>query len=269
MSVSVDRSKPSLAASAIAQLRVIQALMIREGQANYSQETLGFFWVIAEPLILTCGVIALWTFSGRLGSHGDVSVVAMALSAYTHIQLWRLGVLPCLHVVKNGGWAFYHPVIHVIDLVISHIFVKSVSVFASFVVLYTILILFGVLSPPRDPALIVAAYGLDTLFVLSVSIFVAGLAAVNEYVEKLTHPLMYLTLPLTGAFALTVWLPPRTRMILEWSPLANCIEMFRAGMFSLNVKTFYSVPLVVLSSLFLMAIGVPILLYARRHIDLA
>ncbi len=56
-------------------------------------------------------------------------------------------------------------------------------------------------------------------------------------------------------------------MVLTWSPLGNCVEMFRAGMFSLNIKTFYSVPLIVLSSLFLLAIGVPILLYARRQVD--
>ena len=53
----------------------------------------------------------------------------------------------------------------------AHVLVKSVSVFASFVVLYTIMILFGVLDPPRNSALIVAAYGLDTLFVLSFATF--------------------------------------------------------------------------------------------------
>ena len=269
MSVTDAPPKPSLLSRARVQFRVIQALMIREGQADYSKETLGFFWIIGEPLVLTCGVIALWTLSGRLGNHADVSVVAMALSAYTHLQLWRRGVLPCLNIVKGSGWAFYHPNIHVMDIIAANVFVKSVSVFASFVVLYTIMILFGVLDPPRDPALIVAAYGLDTLFVLSFATLMAGVAAVNEYVEKVTHPLMYLTLPLTGAFALTVWLPPKARMVLAWTPLANCVEMFRAGMFSLNVKTYYSVPLIVLSSLFLLAIGVPILLYARRHIDVA
>jgi capsular polysaccharide transport system permease protein len=106
MSVSAARTGPSFAARAAAQLRVIVALMIREGQAQYSTETLGFFWVIAEPLTLTCGVILLWSLTNRDAAHGNVSVVAMALSAYTHIQLWRLGVLPCLNIIKNSGWLF-------------------------------------------------------------------------------------------------------------------------------------------------------------------
>jgi capsular polysaccharide transport system permease protein len=266
MSVSSARSEVSLATHAAAQWRVIVALMIREGQANYSQETLGFFWIIGEPLTLTCGVIALWTLMGRGGGHAAVSVVAFALSAYTHIQLWRLGVLSCLAIIKNSAWMFYHPNVHVMDIIFANLLIKSVSIFTSFVVICTVVTLFGIIEPIRDPGLMLAAWGLDTLFVLSFATLMAGLAALNEYVEKITHPLMYLTLPLTGAFTMTDWLPPQFKFVLEWSPLANCIEMFRAGMFSLSLKTYYSVPLILLSSLFLFATGIPIVAYARRQV---
>src|SRR5271166_1549289 len=103
MSVSSAWQAPSLRASIMAQLRVIVALMIREGQSSYTQETLGFFWVIADPLILTCGVIAIWTLGDRTHGHASVSIVAMGLSAYTHLQLWRLGVLPCINIIHNSG----------------------------------------------------------------------------------------------------------------------------------------------------------------------
>jgi ABC-type polysaccharide/polyol phosphate export permease len=53
MSVSAARSKPSLFASVKAQLRLIVALLIREGQANHTTKTLGFFWQIGEPLLFT------------------------------------------------------------------------------------------------------------------------------------------------------------------------------------------------------------------------
>jgi capsular polysaccharide transport system permease protein len=268
MSVSAARSELSFATGVAAQLRVIVALMIREGQAQYSEETLGFFWTIAEPLTLTLGVICLWTLTNRDAAHGNVSVVAMALSAYTHIQLWRMGVLPCLAIIKNSGWLYYHPGIRVIDTIIAHVLMKSLSIFASFVVICTGVTLFGIIALVRDPGLILAAWGLDTLFVLSFATFIAGFAALNEYVEKISHPALYIALPLTGAFTLTDWLPPRIKIIMEWSPLANCIEMFRAGMFPLSVKTYYSAPLVLLSSLFLLAVGLPMLAYARRHVEI-
>ena len=116
MSSSDARAKVPLSTSLAVQLRVIRALMIREAQGKYSVETLGFFWVIAEPLILTCGVIALWLITDRGKGHGDVSIVALALTAYSHIQLWRLIVLPSIHSIRNSGWLLYHHNVHVIDV---------------------------------------------------------------------------------------------------------------------------------------------------------
>ncbi len=266
MSVSSAWPAPSLRASIMAQLRVILALMIREGQSSYTQETLGFFWVIAEPLILTCGVIALWTLGDRTHGHASISIVAMALSAYTHLQLWRLGVLPSMNIIKHGGWLLYHRNVNIFDVIVAHVFMKSVSIFASFVIIASVALLLEVIEPIRDPGLLVAAWGLDTLFVLSSATFISGFAAMNEYVEKIMHPLMYLTLPLTGAFTLTGWLPTSFRVYLAWSPLANCCEMFRAAMFPLSIKTYYSVPLILGSSLVLLAIGLPVMFYARRDV---
>lgn len=63
MSNSDVRPKVPLFASFAIQFRTIGALLIREAQSRHSTETLGFFWVIAEPLMLTCGVIVLWTLT--------------------------------------------------------------------------------------------------------------------------------------------------------------------------------------------------------------
>ena len=144
---------------------------------------------------------------------------------------------------------------------------ESISIFTSFIIIYSALLLLKVVDPVRDPGLILAAWCLDTLFCTSFSILMAGFAGLSEIVEKLMHPLMYLTLPITGAFAMADWLPPRYKMIVEWVPLANCIEMFRAGVFPLSIKTYWSVPLIALSSLFLLAIGLPVLEYARKKLD--
>jgi capsular polysaccharide transport system permease protein len=258
----------SLAANFRGQWRVIVALMIRDGQSRYTTKTLGFFWTIGDPLILTCGVIGLWLVTKQGGGHGNVNVIALALTAYTHIQLWRRTVLPSLTLLHQSGWMFYHQDIHVLDAVIAGTMIESVSIFTSFSIIATVCILFGAMEPIRDPGLVLAAWCLDTLFCFSFSVFMAGVAGLNEVVERLMHPLLYLTLPITGAFAMTAWLPPRFRVIVEWVPLANAIEMLRAGVFPLDVKTYYSVPLILFSSLFFIAVGVPIVEYARRKIDI-
>jgi capsular polysaccharide transport system permease protein len=267
MSVYATRSRPTLAASLRAQWHVIVALIVREAVAGNSRKTLGFFWVIAEPLILTGGVIVLWTVSRGGEAHHGVSMYAFALSAYTHIQLWRLVVNSSITLLHGNWWLFYHRNVHVFDLLLAHCLLKSVAIFASFAVIAAVLMLFGVIQPFRDPGLIIAGYGLDTLFDFSFSLLLAGIASQNEYVEKLTHPVMYLTLPISGAFFMTDWMPPRFRAVLEWIPLAECAEMIRAGMFSLSVKTYWGVPNILFWSLFFTAAGLPILQIARRNIE--
>lgn len=269
MSVAADRSRPSLVASIYTQLRVIVTLMLREGQGDYTRETLGFFWTIGEPLVLTVGVILMWSLRGKDAQHADVSIVVMALTAYTHLNLWRRGVLGSLHIIRSSGWLFYHPRITALDTIVAHVLMKAVSILTSFTLLYIFLVLFKLMDPARDFGVVLAGYALDVLFTLSFSIFMAGICELNEIVEKVTHPLMYLTLPLSGAFFLTAWLPPQYRWIQEWAPMANAVEMMRAGMFSLSIKTYYSVPLILLFSLFFVTLGLPILKYARRQLVVA
>lgn len=267
MSVSAAPARCSLVTSIKVQLNSIYALMIREGQAGHSTKTLGFFWVIGEPLILTCGVVAVWSIRGRDAGHLGVSVTIMAITAYTHVQLWRRCVFGSLHVFHSDLGLFYHRNVHPLDIIIAHTLIESIAIFTSFSILMSVAVLFGLVDPPRDLGLALAGWSLDILWCFCFSVLAGGLAGISEFFEKLMHPAMYLTLPITGAFILADWAPPQYRAFLGWVGLANCAEMFRAGIFSLSVKTYWSVPVIVGKSLCLLLIGLPILEYARRQLE--
>ena len=174
-------------------------------------------------------------------------------------------MLHSLHILRSSGWVFYHRNVTALDIVVSHVLLKALATFTSFSIIYTVVVLFKVIDPASDPGLVVAGYAFDVLFTLSFSIFMAGLCELNEIVEKVAHPAMYLTLPILGTFS-DAWLPPSVRWVQELSPMANAIEMMRAGVFSLSVKTYYSVPLIVGWSLFFLAVGLPLLSYARKKL---
>ena len=260
------RRRRSFLTSLAIQIRVVSALMIREAHAKYSQETFGFFWTIAEPLLLTCGVIVLWTFTGRGEGRGQVTIFAMALTAYSHVQVWRMITSESLGSIKRGGWLFYHRNVKMFDVFLARSLLVSVSVFASFVIVATVGVLFDFMAPVRDPGLVVGAWCVNTFFVMSFASVVAGLSEFSEIVEKILHPFMYLTLPLTGAFTLTSWLPPRARVVVDWSPLANACEMFRAGVFPDSVQLTWSLPYILGCSLVLFLIGIPLMNRARQII---
>ncbi len=267
MSITSLNRRPGFLQSLAIQTRVVAALMVREAHAKYSQETLGFFWTIAEPMILTIGVILLWTFTGRSESRGEVTVFAMALTGYSHIQLWRLLSMESIGSIKRSGWLFYHQNVKMFDVFLARGLLTSLGIFTSFVIVAAAGVLFGFMAPVRDPGFVVWAWCVDTIFVMSFASIVTGLSEFSEIVEKLLHPLLYLTLPLTGAFTLTSWLPPRARAVVDWSPLANASEMFRAGVFPESVKTTWSLSFILGSSLVMFLIGIPLMKRARRIID--
>lgn len=267
MSTTAVGRGPKFSSSLAIQIRVILALLIREAQAKYSQETFGFFWTVAEPLLLTCGVIFLWSMTNRVEGPGQVPIFALAVTAYSHIQLWRMVVLSSMSSIKNSAWLFYHQNVNMFDVFLARSLLISISIFTSFVIIVTVGALFGFMSPVRDPGMAVAAWCVDTLFVMSFATVVAGLSEFSEIVEKLLHPIMYLTLPLTGAFAMAAWLPPRYRVVVEWSPLANICEMFRYAVFPLNVKTIWDLPFVLVCTLALFVIGIPLMKKARTMVN--
>jgi capsular polysaccharide transport system permease protein len=266
MSVSDARFKPSPTSRFAAWGRVVVALMIREGVGKNTNRTLGFFWVIGEPITLICGVMFLWSLRGRDAGHPGTPVMALAITAYTHIQLWRRTVFPALTMIHDNRWLFYHPTVHSLDVILANCFMEGISIFAAFLITYNFCVLVGALEPVRDWGLVLAAWSLDIYWCFCFCILIAGIALLNEFAEKWMHPAMYLTLPITGAFIMTAWVTPGFRKVLEWVGLANCCEMLRAGVFSLDVKTYWSVPLIVVESTIFLVIGLPILEYARRNL---
>jgi capsular polysaccharide transport system permease protein len=256
----------SLFRALVVQVRIVRALTIREVLARYGGENLGFFWVIGEPMTLTFGVMVLWTFT-RMSHAGSVSVLLMALTGYTHVQLWRYTVLGACLSIRRSAWLSYHPNVQTLDVLMARSFMLGVGILGSFMIGYLILYLADAATPMRDPLLVAVAWCLDVVFCFAVGLVVAGISEFSGIVEKLVHPLMYITLPLTGIFTFNAWLPPKVRAVMEWSPLVNICEMFRAGVFPESVKTTWYPWYVVVCSLVLIAIGLPLLAYVKRNVE--
>ena len=248
------------------QWRVIRALIVREVLHRYGGKNLGFFWVIGEPMLLSFGVMGLWALT-RATHAGSLGIPLFALTGYSHIQLWRHCVFGASHSIAESSWLLYHPNVQVLDVLIAKAMMSSIGIFASLVLGYSILFLVGIADAPRDPLLIVAAWCLDTIFCFSFALVIAGIVAFADFAGKLLHPIMYLTLPLTGSFTMLEWLPEKARSFLIWSPLVDACEMLRAGVFPEDVTTYWNPWIIVLSSLALLALGLPLHKYARRHIE--
>jgi capsular polysaccharide transport system permease protein len=249
------------------QLRIIRALIIREIIGRYGKENFGFFWVIGEPMLLCFGVMVLWSITGQ--SHGgSVPVIPFALTGYSHIQLWRLCVFGASHSIRRSAWLSYHPNVHTFDVLVAKAMMPAIGIFGAFLLAYGTLYVLNMIAAVEDPLLVTVAWVLDAFFCFSAALVLAGLSELSELFERLLHPIMYLTMPLTGTFVMAGWLPPKARDVVGWSPLANACEMLRAGVLGDTVPTYWNAWYILLCSLVLMALGLPLMTYAKRNVEI-
>lgn len=249
------------------QTQVVEALMLRSAMAFNGHENLGFFWVVGEPMLLTAGVMAMWSITEQTHGSGEVGVVPFALTGYTHITLWRRMVFGGLRGMTHHAALLYLSPVKFIDPMIANFFLHLFAILAAFLVVYIPLTLIGAAPFFHDPLLSLSGYFLGGWFGFAFGLNLLAISEVSEIAEKFVHPMMYITLPATGIFTMLDWLPTRAQKYLSWSPLVSAIEMLRGGIFTRDLPTHYDVWYLIGCCILLTATGLPACQYVQRRVQ--
>jgi capsular polysaccharide transport system permease protein len=250
------------------QIRVIGALMLRDAVAQFGHENLGFFWIVGEPILLTCGVMALWTFTGATHGGEGVGVVPFALTGYSYITMWRHLVSRANRGLTRNAPLFFLTQIKYFDVLFAGALLEIIAILAAFLVVYIPLALLGYAPIGHDPLLSLCGWFLAGWFSFAFSLIIAGVSELSEPMERFIQPVMYITLPATGVFYMLDWLPAKGQKVLAWSPLVSGIEMFRGGIFPPDIPVHYDALYLFCWCLGLTAIGLPLCNYAQKHVQL-
>ncbi|MBV1701002.1 MAG: ABC transporter permease [Hyphomicrobiales bacterium] len=247
------------------QSRVIAALMIREAMSRFGHENIGFFWIIVEPMLFTIGVMLMWTLAGTEHT-GSIGIPAFALTGYSIVTLWRHIVGQATVAMRSGVGLIYHLNVKMLDILIARSLLEVIAVFASFSITYIPFFLLGYIPWIRDPLVLVGGYFLTAWFAFSFGLILAALAAMNEAVERIMNPLMYITIPVLGVFYMVSWLPPLAQAVVLWSPMVNVSEMFRSGLFPADIETHWDASYVAIVSLIQTAVGLYLIKIAQKQL---
>lgn len=232
------RTKVSLRKSLAIQFHVMQALYIREMISHFGRHNIGFLWMFVEPMMFSVGIAILWTFTGV--SKGAIAPAGFALTGYSAIVAWRSCVGRTATAIKANKGLLYHRNITVFDLAFTRAFFEFSAVTVSFFTLSIIFINLNLISYPVDLIQVMLAWALLGWFFISAGLVALYLDQRSELFERIWHVLMYLTLPLTGAFSMVSWLPKNAQEILLLSPMVNGVEMLREGFFGVKINAQYS-----------------------------
>jgi capsular polysaccharide transport system permease protein len=100
------------------QRRVVGALIIREIYSRVGRESLGFAWLVAEPLVFALPVLFVWRAVRDPNEHG-LSLVPFLWSGYLPLLLFRhLGGRILLFIRANVP-LLYHQRVKIFDIFIA------------------------------------------------------------------------------------------------------------------------------------------------------
>ena len=244
------------------QIRVINALMIRELTTRFGRENIGFLWIMAEPLLFASLVGTMWSFL-KADEHG-IGVVAFVVTGYIPLTLFRHAVARAIKVFSVNGSLLYHRQITILDFIFVRFAIEVIGGMMAYLFIALVLIALNLFPVPENVLYLVMGWFLYCLFSLSLSLILAPLSEMSETLEKFIPVSTYIMIPVSGTFNMISWLPARAQDILYWSPPANAMEMMRYGVFGDHVNAIYDpwVPLGV--SLALLPIGLTLCRRVRR-----
>jgi len=217
--------------------RVIWALTMREVITRFGREGLGAFWLIAEPSMFIVGVIVIFSHVDRPGTYSVAEYFAVS---YPTLMFWRNGtgrVTKCLEVNRA---LLHHQPIRPIDIIYSRILLEFSGSAAAFIILFLILVNLGICTWPADLLTMTLGYLLVILFSFAFVMTMAALAELNETIERLSHIIVYLMLPVSGIFLPLYSVPAKFRDILVFFPLVDAVEYFHKGYYGARMPTYYN-----------------------------
>lgn len=237
------------------QIRVVNALVLREVATRYGKKNIGFLWLIIEPVIVIGALIGFRVFRGGGGSFG-LDPFTFILTGYCPVLLWRYLVTRGSGSLQSNSGLMYHRNVRVIDVFLARSILEFFGATFAFLFLLFLGIYFGFAEMPHSPARMVLAWFFITWLGLGCGM-IAG--CISNRVPAFQRMLVMLTLPVkfaSGIFFMLAWLPQSYHPLLLLNPLLHVTEFFRESYYGANrVTAIYDLSYVIMFALAITFIG--------------
>jgi capsular polysaccharide transport system permease protein len=245
--------------------RVIWALMMRELHTRYGRENIGYLWMVGEPIMFCAGVAVVWTSVRAPFEHG-LPMTAFVVTGYVPLTMWRHCVQRAVKAFEANGGLLFHRQVTPLDLITSRVVLEVVGSLIAGGLVVAGAMLVGYMEPPKDLGLMYLGLAYHAAFCLACALLIAALSERSDLLEKLINIIMYLSLPISGAFTMVSWIPPHYQWILLLSPSVQDCEMIRGGQFGPLSHPIYDFAYTAAVTGTMLVIGLSLTLRSRRYI---
>jgi capsular polysaccharide transport system permease protein len=246
--------------------RIIFALVMRELSTRYGRNDLGFLWVLAEPMVFAGAVAGLWSVIRPPFEYG-IRVVPFTITGYMPLILVRQTAGFSVNAIKVNQALLYHRHVTPLHLFIGRFAVEFIGITFGYMLIVTVLNFFGVMPLPKDILVLIGGWALLAWLAFGVALIIGALSEIFEPVERFVGVVTYILIPLSGAFFMASALPPSYRNLALALPFIHCFEIMRGAYFGEFLKTYFSVPYVLIWASGLTLAGLLTVQFVRSRVE--
>jgi capsular polysaccharide transport system permease protein len=249
------------------QMRVIGAVLMRELHTRFGRDNIGYLWMFIEPMLLAIAISGIHLAVHARLPYG-MEVVPFYLCGYTPFLMFRQIVNRAGATIESNRTLLYHRQISLFDLLIARAVLDLVGTSLAFFVLLAVTAVLDLGGLPDRPLMML--FGLFLMFWLSTafSFLICALAEFSTAVERLVHPMTYISMPLSGVFFLAESMPAEWRDIMMWGPIIHIIQLIRMGQYGNFNSHYVQIWFVLVWCVILTFLGLLSLRAIRAHLSL-
>lgn len=235
--------------------RVIYALFLRELQSRFGRHQLGFLWLFIEPLLLASVIAGVRIMrQGDSGHYSGLDIYTFYLIGYIPYFAFRAVLGRAVGAFSGNASLLYHQRVKLIDVVLARNILEAMATLTVIALIVVGVAMITDRMPDSMPTLI-GGIVLMLLYAQGLGLCAAAVSSVSDLAERFVHPLVYLSLPFSGAFFTMHSLPPSIREIFLWNPQVHFHEMVREGMFGDVLVSYFDLSFALAAVLFVHLIG--------------
>lgn len=211
---------------------VLRALFLREVRNRYGAYRYGYFWAVAQPMIL---VMALQIGHVLLARGGDGLIYGV-----DGMYFFLLGVVPwfmfangyhqCMGAMKSYRGMYTYRQVQPIDVIIVRCSLEFLILSIASILILAVFHWIGRPISMADPAAYVAMLMLLYLFTVSVGLIIDVFVTRNEDIRQFFTSIDRVLLFISGVFFTLDAMPREFHPYLMWNPLLHAFELGRASM---------------------------------------